>query len=187
MTTDKILKRLQIEFLVFWVVCILFAALNELEVLPNGFYAGNGNMEYYLETIGIFMTLAFVPAALKLMPYILPKKILPVEDATARLTKYLLWSEVRLSLLFVGTMVNLTIYYLTMNNVGGLCALITLTASLFIRPAKGRIEDELAKGDVKKEKPATEMQEKVDTGKDKSKKDEPEMDHLGKDELGTKE
>ena len=143
--TNKLLKRLRIEFIAFWAVCICFAALNEFNILPTGGYAGNGAMEYYLDTLGVFITLSFVPSALILFPKMLPKKVLPITDEATRLAKYLLWSEVRLSLLFVVAMVNLSIYYITINNTGGLCALIAVTASFFIWPSESRIAKDLEK------------------------------------------
>ena len=143
MMTNKLLKRLRIEFIAFWAICLCFIALNEFNILPNGFYAGNGSMEYYLNTLSIFMTLVFVPGALILFSKMLPKKVIPIQDETIRLNKYLLWSEVRLSLLFVATIIDLSIYYITVNNTGGLCALIAVTASLFIWPNESKIQKDL--------------------------------------------
>ena len=59
------------------------------------------------------------------------------------LSRYMLWSAVRLALLEFVVVFNLAGYYFTLSSTGALCALIGLTASFFCLPGEKRLRAEL--------------------------------------------
>ena len=59
------------------------------------------------------------------------------------LSSYRRWSEIRLGLLVVPILTNLSFYYLTLNTTGLFCAAMSLIASLFCVPTRKRIWNEL--------------------------------------------
>ena len=56
---------------------------------------------------------------------------------------YRKWSEIRLGLLFIPAILNISFYYMTMDTTGILCASMALIASLFCVPDKKKILNEL--------------------------------------------
>ena len=56
---------------------------------------------------------------------------------------YRRWNEVRVCLLLVAALVNLSVYYWTMDTTGVLCAGMVLVASLFCVPGRERVVSEL--------------------------------------------
>ncbi len=56
---------------------------------------------------------------------------------------YRRWNEVRVCLLLVAALVNLSVYYWTMDTTGVLCAGMVLVASLFCIPGRERVVSEL--------------------------------------------
>lgn len=138
----KLVARQRIEYAVFWIVAIGLAIGFELDFLPDGMYAGDVRMEYFLETVGILLAISLIPLSLKLFSMALVKRIRKYPLLRA-IKLYERWSEFRLLMLAVAVLVNLTVYYLTLNNIGGLCALMGLTASFFCWPGMKRVMIEL--------------------------------------------
>ena len=138
----KLSRRLQAEYWSFIAIALLMVAAYEAGWLPEGAYAGNARQQYIWNTAGIFVTLAAVPAALKLFSAAMTRKIAPAPLEKA-MRLYRKWNEIRLSLLAVATFFNLYVYYATLDNIGGLCALIGITASVFCLPNEKRTKDEL--------------------------------------------
>lgn len=138
----KAAKRLRVEYIVFWLSAVLLFLAYETALLEEGVFAGNVQMEYILQSTGILLALGLIPLALKIFSLALVKRIslLPLAEA---LPSYLRWSEIRLSFFTVIVLVNLSVYYLTLSSVGGLCALIGLLASLFCWPSEKRIKEDL--------------------------------------------
>ena len=110
--------------------------------MPQGTLADDAQMEYIFQTMGILMTIVFIPFALRIFNLNLVKRIkeLPLQQA---LKSYRIWSDVRLALLLVPALINLQFYYLTLDNTGLFCACMALIASLFCVPSESRIKNEL--------------------------------------------
>ena len=56
---------------------------------------------------------------------------------------YKRWNEIRLLMLAIVTFLNIYVYYTTLDNIGGLCALIGVTASIFCLPSEKKLKEEL--------------------------------------------
>lgn len=138
----KLSRRLQAEYWSFIAIAVLAAAAYEAGWLPEGAYAGDARQQYIWNTAGILAALAFVPAALKLFNVAMTKRIAPAPLDTA-MRLYRKWNEIRLGMLAAATFFNIYVYYATLDNIGGLCALIGITASIFCLPNEKRIRDEL--------------------------------------------
>ncbi|NDV82885.1 hypothetical protein [Bacteroides sp. 51] len=138
----KIAQKLKTQYYLFWVLPILFVVAYETDFLPVGLYADDPRMMYIWETVGILTAIVCVPLALKLFSVVLKKKIDEVH-LTEALSKYILWSGVRLAILEVAILLNILVYYLTLSNVGAFCALIAVTASVFCLPGEKRMREEL--------------------------------------------
>ena len=139
---EKTLKSLKIEFLVVWMLAILLVILNESDILPVGVIADNPRMDFILQTIGILLVFTFIPLSLRLFNQSLIKRIKLLSTEKA-IISYRRWSEIRLSLLFVATILNLSFYYLTMNTTGLFCGLMALLATFFCIPTRKRMLKEL--------------------------------------------
>lgn len=143
---DKLLTTLKIEYAILWIASLSLIPLYESNILDEGIYAGNVKMEYILYSIGILLSVGLIPLALKLFSLSVVTRIrnLSIDDA---IKSYRKWSEIRLGLLFIPSVLNLSFYYMTMNTTGIFCASMALIASLFCVPDKNKILVEL---DLKK-------------------------------------
>lgn len=138
----KMSTFLQIEYGTLWILFFLLSIGFEVGWLPEGIYADNIKMQYVLGTIGILATLLFVPLSLKVFNIILVKKIKKISLMQA-IKAYKFYGSLRLFILAVVIIMNLLIYYSTLQNLGGLCALIGITASLFCIPSQEKIKEDL--------------------------------------------
>ncbi len=139
----KAANRLMLtQYLIYLAVAILLVVLYQSEVILEGAYAADFGMQYILETIGIITTIALLPLSLKLFSIKLNKEIKEAGFENA-LKLYKQWSTIRLMILAFLTYLNIIIYYMTLNNIGGLCALMALTASIFCLPGEKKIREEL--------------------------------------------
>lgn len=138
----RILKWQITAFILVWALPLVYALLHETGVFSQGALAGDAQMEYIFQTIGILMTIVLIPFALRIFNLRLVKRIqeLPLQQA---LKSYRIWADVRLALLVVPALINLQFYYLTLNNTGLFCAAMSLIASLFCVPSESRIKNEL--------------------------------------------
>ena len=134
----QLLRYLQIEYVAVWVLPLLLVALYETGVMTEGAYAGDVRMDYVLQTVGILLAVGNVK-----------QRSLP-----EALKSYRRWSEIRTGMLVVPVLVNLSFYYLTLNNTGVLCAMMALIASLFCVPTRKRMLDELDLVKEENEEPA---------------------------------
>lgn len=135
-------KKLRFEYILFWIVPVLLIAAFEIDLFPVGVYADNQGIRYGWETASILLTVLVVPVSLKYFNVILKKKIdhLSIPDA---LNQYVTWSSIRLLAFAITALFNLVVYYLTLGNIGSLCALIAFTASVFCIPGEKRLRDDL--------------------------------------------
>lgn len=138
----RVVRNLNISYVLFWVLPAFLLGAGEFELLPVGIFADDMKAVYYFETVGILLTAACVPLALKLFGMVLRKKI-DNQPLLVALQCYVKWSNIRLGLLEVTIVLNLLSYYLTLSNTGNLCMLIGLTASLFCLPSEKRLRSEL--------------------------------------------
>lgn len=138
----RVLKSLKIQYISFWIIPVVLAVVGETGLLPVGIKADSVRAVYMFETAGILLTAVLVPLSLKLFSLVLAKKIDRVTFPVA-LSKYMVWSAVRLALLEFVVVFNLAGYYFTLSTTGALCALIGLTASLFCLPGGKRMYTEL--------------------------------------------
>ena len=139
---NQLLKILRGMYLMLWILPILLCVLYETGILTDGIFCGDARMEYMLQTVCILLTVCLIPFSLRLFNLNLVKRIkeLPLADA---LKSYRRWSEVRLLLLCVPILLNMSFFYLTLNTTGVFCATMALTASLFCVPSESRIKNEL--------------------------------------------
>lgn len=139
---DRLLKTLKYEYALLWIVTLCLIPLYETNILEQGVYAGDERMSYILHTVGILLAVGLIPLALKLFSLSLVTRIsqLSIDEA---LKSYRKWSEVRLGLLLIPAVLNLSFYYITLNTTGIFCASMALLASLFCVPDKNKLLKEL--------------------------------------------
>ncbi len=149
----RLLHCLQWEYAAIWVLPLLLVILYETGIMAEGAFAGDFRTEYLLQTVGILLTVGLIPLSLRLFHLSLINRVkqLPLPEA---LKSYRRWSEIRIALLLVPVLMNLSFYYLTMNNTGVWCALMALLASLFCVPTRKRMLEELDLPTDKNDRPA---------------------------------
>ena len=143
----QLLKRLKIEFVAVWCLVLLLVVCYEAGIFTEGLFVGDARMDYILTTIGILLTIVMIPLSLRLFNLNLVKRISKLSTFEA-LKSYRRWSEVRLALLLVAALLNMSIYYLTLNTTGLFCSLMALLATLFCIPTKERLLKELDLNDI---------------------------------------
>lgn len=143
----RLLNCLRIEYGLFWIASLVLVSLYEWDILPQGVLAGDARMEYMLEVAGILMAVALIPLSLRLFSLSLTRYVrrLALEQA---LKSYRRWNEVRIALLAVPALLNLSVYYWTLDTTGLLCGGMVLVAALFCIPTRERLLDELDLHDV---------------------------------------
>ena len=143
----QLLKRLKIEFVAVWCLVLLLVVCYEVGLFTEGIFVGDVRMDYILTTIGILLTIVMIPLSLRLFNLNLVKRISKLSTFEA-LKSYRRWSGVRLSLLLVAALLNMSIYYLTLNTTGLFCSLMALLATFFCIPTKERLLKELDLNDI---------------------------------------
>ena len=148
---NSLLTCLKIEYALFWVLSVLLVVLYELEVLPEGLLVDDPRAGYGVEVAGILLAVTLIPLSLRLFSLSLMQsvKLRPLQEA---LVSYRRWSEVRIALLLVPALINLSVYYWTLDNTGLLCAGMVMVASLFCVPGRERLRMELDLDSQKEEK-----------------------------------
>lgn len=138
----QLLKCLKIEYALLWVLCLVLIVLYEYDILPQGIFTDDVHTGYMLQVCGILLAVGLIPLSLRLFSLSLTKYVrtLPLVEAVK---SYRRWNEVRVCLLLVAALVNLSVYYWTMDTTGVLCAGMVLVASLFCIPGRERVVSEL--------------------------------------------
>ncbi len=146
----RLIRILKAEYALMWVLTVLLAALYECDILPQGLFAGDAQMEYIMQVTSILLTICLIPLSLRLFNLSLTRyvSLLTLPEA---LKSYRRWSEIRIALLLVLALIDLSAYYWTMNTTGLLCAGMTVIASLFCIPSKQRLLNELQLSDISKQ------------------------------------
>ena len=138
----KLVNRLWMEYATVWLVTAGLPFLYEMGILEEGSLAHDGQMCYVVQTLIVLLTLSLIPASLKIYSVAIHK--IPANNSiTEVITRYRHWNEVRLALLAVVALTGMSVYYVTLSSIGGLCALLGLTSTLFCLPTEKRVTNEL--------------------------------------------
>jgi hypothetical protein len=139
---EPFLKRLKYEYGAFWAMTALLAVLYEADVFPQGMMVTEGTSAYLLQCFGVLLMIGLIPLSLRLasMNWMERMRQLPLLPA---LGSYHRLCQIRLGLLLVVVLVNLTCYYQMLKTSCALCAVMALLASLACIPSVGRIRKEL--------------------------------------------
>lgn len=146
----KIVRGLKLQYGLFIGIAVLLSVAYETGCLSEDNYVGDVRMEYVMETVGILLAVIAIPLSLKLFSFVLKKRIAELNIVNA-LGRYCFWSAVRLLILLIAVLFNLIVYYSTLDNVGILCALMTVVASFFCLPGEKRLREELCLDEIKNE------------------------------------
>lgn len=138
---NQLLMRQIIEFALLWIIAFSIIVLFETGILSEGELAGHAQLEFFLETGAIILTLLIIPFSLKQFG----QKLNYIRELTLldAIKAYRKWNTVRLLIFAIIIWGNLILYYVTLNNIGGLCALISSAAALYYLPSKKRVINEL--------------------------------------------
>lgn len=139
---ERVVRMLKAAYAALWLIPLLGIVLYEADIIPVGGLVDNVSGSYLFETVCILLTAISVPLSLKLFSLVLKGKMNTYTFPVA-LSRYTLWSLVRLALLEASILVNLSSYYLTLSSTGALCACILLTASFFCLPGEKKLRKEL--------------------------------------------
>ncbi len=131
-------KRLLIALWLPVALCVLMAAVYELELLLPGNMAGNAALQVYLVGFMELATICLIPVALRLYKFSTVAADLHKRGHTA-LSQ---WGVMRIGMLTLPMMVNTMTYYLTLNVAPGYLAIIGLLVLPFIYPSKARCKAE---------------------------------------------
>lgn len=135
---DRLVKRLKLEYALFWCLAILLVAAYEMGFMAEGGLVGDAQKEYMLQMMGVAMTIVFLPLSLKTFSVMVKKQVRNKPEDEA-LKSYCRWSEIRLSLLLVAVLFNINVYYSILDTSALLCAGMGLLTALFCVPGKGRL------------------------------------------------
>lgn len=143
MGIEKILKRLRLEFILMWVLSAVLAVCYETDLFTEGLCVGDATVSYVLEAAAILLTLAAVPVALKISGHFLRRRLAgrTLEEASVILLR---WSEVQVFLLTIVVLIDVSVYYATLESLGILCAAVGLVASLLCLPSRTKLENYLS-------------------------------------------
>lgn len=138
----RLLRVLEAEFALFWILLMAGCVLYETDVLPQGSMVGDAQAEYILQTAGILLTVCMIPLSLRMFSLSLTRYVCRLSLPEA-LVSYRRWCEIRLAMLLAPALFNLTVYYTTFDVASLLCMGMLLVASLFCVPGRGRLMREL--------------------------------------------
>ena len=138
----RLLRVLEAEFALFWILVVAGCVLYETDVLPQGGMVGDAQAEYILQTVGILLTVCLIPLSLRMFSLSLTRYVRQLSLPEA--------CEIRLAMLLAPALFNLTVYYTTLDVTSLLCMGMLLVASLFCVPGRGRLMREL---DLQKDEP----------------------------------
>ena len=142
MTNQQILRRLRLEFVAYVLLAALLVVFYETHVFTKGALVDNVTAVYVTECAGILLAVVLTPIALKSFHKALVRMVYMDDDAVRR-RSYVRWNEIRLAMFVTVVLVNISVYYMTADNMCGYCALIGVIASLFCWPTKEGVATEL--------------------------------------------
>lgn len=138
---DKVKKRLQAEFVVPIVICLIIVVMGETGLFPTGILSKNVQMEFVLLASMEILTICLIPLSLRLFKFKRVHEDL-VERREVALQK---WGIIRLEMLSAPMVVNTLLYYLSMNAAFGYLAIILFLCMFFVVPTRDRCEAEIEK------------------------------------------
>lgn len=138
----RLLRLLQTEFVMLWVLTALLVVFYECDVLPQGVFVDDAQAGYVMQTVGILLTVSMIPLSLCMFNLSVVRyvKQLSLPDA---LVSYRRWSEVRLAMLLAPSLFDMSVYYTTLDTTGLLCAGMVLLSSFFCMPGRRRLLKDL--------------------------------------------
>ena len=142
MSNQQILLRLRLEFVAYVLLAVLLVVLYETHVFTKGALVGDATAVYVAESAGILLAVVLTPVALKSFHKALVRMVY-MDDDVARRRCYVRWSEIRLAMFVTVVLVNVSVWYMTADNMCGYCALIGLIASLYCWPTSDGVATEL--------------------------------------------
>lgn len=126
------MKKLFITYALLWIIPALAAILFLLDFLGNGgAMTASAKGCYITNTCMILLTMIVVYTAIKWFNIKYIRKSIEKDES-----QFIPWQRKRMLLLLVMVMLNLAAYYLTLDNAGLYCALITLVAATMCYPQK---------------------------------------------------
>lgn len=143
MTNKQILNRLRIEYMAYVLLVALLVILHETHILDEGVLVGKTTAVYVTEYAGILLTIVLIPLALKSYHKALLRMAV-MDDDEKRRRSYVKWNEIRLSMFVVIVLLNTSVYYATLDNMCGYCAIMGAIASFFCWPTKDGVDVELS-------------------------------------------
>lgn len=132
-------------FTVAIVVALGIVTLYETETLIPGIYADQQEQQFVLMAMMELITIAAIPAAVRLFKFKQVKQSL-VEGKEKALLR---WGTLRLMMLAVPMILNTLLYYLFMSTTFGYMGIIVLLCMVFVYPGLGRCYYEVASDDNK--------------------------------------
>lgn len=139
---ESLLKILKMEYMFMWLLIVIAVVLYETDFIPQGTMVGNAKAEYLSQLTGVLLCVCLIPMSLRMFGLFISKNIKTMNMENA-LRSYRRWSEVRIIMLFVVALFNISMYYWTMDITGLLCGCMALLASLFCVPGRKRLLSEL--------------------------------------------
>lgn len=132
-------KRLFIEWMSVWIIGAIIIGLFECNIIEPGATVGNDVATYYINLIGILLLVVTIPTALKWMSLRIVKTRISHTEENKVLSLYVHYCRIRTSLLALCGCSNIVCYYVTLEQSGAFCGIITAIAMLFCIPSENRI------------------------------------------------
>ena len=135
----NITKNLRIIYFIELLTPILLTVIFEIENNElNGHFEGDSLMTYWMQIVGVFLTIGAIPLALKWMKLVFVK-----HRIQGNKLEYLRLSIFRIAILGVPLLYNTLAYYLLgFDPTCGYLALICFVAFFFIWPSDARMNEE---------------------------------------------
>ncbi|MDM8144565.1 hypothetical protein QUW02_01230 [Bacteroides eggerthii] len=136
---DKMTLNLRVNFCSWLIVALAVVVLFETETCMPGVWIGTEMSEafFFLLTATQLLTLCAIPVALKLLNWKSIRQQVTVPDQKGA-QAYLRWNIVRCAILGGCLVLNLMVYYCTLEKANALCALILLFSYSFCWPSDAK-------------------------------------------------
>ena len=89
----RLLRVLEAEFALFWILVVAGCVSYEMDVLPQGSMVGDAQAEYILQTVGILLTVCLIPLSLRMFSLSLTRYVRQLSLPEA-LVSYRRWCEI---------------------------------------------------------------------------------------------
>lgn len=145
----KTVRTLQILFVLFLMLPLLYAVLSLAGVVHLVFPVGDAGSRYAYDVCGVLATLLFVPMSLKLFSKMSQSMVRGAQRLLRALGRYFWLSVARLAMLFVAASYNIVLYFSVdcESAAGLLCFCICLLSFAFCVPTAARVKADMGLGD----------------------------------------